>query len=89
MDSNLNALEAKVLAAVELIKELREENGRLDCLCGELETRGQELQEANDKLKRELDEARHSVVDVEMYEVKRKEIEDKVGGLLAQLEALG
>ncbi len=89
MDSNLNALEAKVLAAVELIKELREENGRLDCRCGELEARGQELQEANDKLKSELDEARHSAVDVEMYEVKRKEIEDKVGGLLAQLEALG
>lgn len=89
MDSNLNALEAKVLAAVDLIKELREENGRLASRSAELEGSVQELQEANDKLKSELDEARHSAADVEMYEVKRKEIEDKVGGLLQQLEALG
>ena len=89
MDTNLNALEAKVLAAVDLIKELREENGRLGTRCADLEASMQELQDENNKLKVDLDEARHSVVDVEMYEVKRKEIEDKVGGLLAQLEALG
>ncbi|MCP4571286.1 MAG: cell division protein ZapB [bacterium] len=89
MDSNLNALEAKVLAAVDLIKELREENERLGGRCTELEAGVQELQDDNDRLKVELDEARHSAADVEMYEVKRKEIEDKVGGLLEQLEALG
>jgi hypothetical protein len=89
MDSNLNALEAKVLAAVGLIKELREENGRLGSRCEELEVLVQELQETNDRLERELDEARQSTLNVEMYEAKRKEIEDKVGGLLEQLEALG
>ena len=89
MDSNLNALEAKVLEAVTLIKELREENGRLGSRCSDLEAGLQELQQENDRLKVELDEARHSVADVEMYEAKRKEIEDKVGGLLSQLEALG
>lgn len=89
MDSNLNALEAKVVEAVSLIKELREENGRLGSRCEELEVLVQELQETNDSLKRELDEVRHTAQNVEMYEAKRKEIEDKVGGLLEQLEALG
>jgi len=34
MDSNLNVLEAKVLEAVELIKELRGENRRLKSIPG-------------------------------------------------------
>ena len=89
MDSNLNALEAKVLEAVELIKELRGENRRLGGQCQELVARIEELEGANQKLEQELGEAGQNAADVEMYEVKRKEIEDKVGGLLAQLEALG
>ena len=48
-----------------------------------------ELEDTNGRLNHELDEARASVVDVEVYEEKRKEIEVKVGGLLQQLEALG
>jgi len=67
MESNLNILEAKVLEAINLIKE----------------------EDTNGRLNHELDEARASVVDVEVYEEKRKEIEVKVGGLLQQLEALG
>lgn len=89
MDSNLNALEAKVLQAVELIKELRRENSRLDEQCGELSARIQELEETDQRLKQDLVEARQQAADGEMYEAKRKEVEDKVGGLLAQLEALG
>ena len=89
MDSNLNALEAKVLEAVELIKELRGENRRLDGQCQELVARVEELEGANQKLEQELGEAGQNAADVEMYEVKRKELEDKVGGLLAQLEARG
>jgi len=89
MDNNLNVLEAKVLEAVELIKELRGENRRLDEQCQELTARVQELEAANQKLEQELGEAGQTAADVEMYEVKRKEIEDKVGGLLAQLESLG
>jgi predicted nucleic acid-binding Zn-ribbon protein len=89
MESNLNILEAKVLEAIKLIKELRGENERLSGRCEELETRIQELEDQNGRLNHELDEARSNVADVEVYEEKRKEIEVKVGGLLEQLEALG
>ena len=89
MDSNLNILEAKVLEAVALIKELRAENQRLSERCGELEAINAELEDADAKLKHELDEARQEAGTVEIYEQKRKEIEDKVGSLLLKLEALG
>jgi chaperonin cofactor prefoldin len=89
MDNNLNVLEAKVLEAVELIKELRGENRRLATECGELADRVQELESANQRMEQDLAEARRAAADSEMYEAKRKEVEDKVGGLLAQLEALG
>jgi len=88
MESNLNILEAKVLEAVKLIKELRGENERLNERCM-LETQNIELEEKFGRLNHELDEARNNVADVEVYEEKRKEIEVKVGGLLEQLEALG
>ncbi len=89
MDSNLNILEAKVLEAVALIKELRAENGRLSERCGELEAQNAELEDASRRLKHELDEARQEVESIEVYEQKRKEIEDKVGDLLQKLEAMG
>lgn len=89
MESNLNVLEAKVLEAIGLIKELRRENTRLSDRCGELEARGAELEQANVRMQHELAEAGRQAADVEVYETKRKEIEDKVGGLLQQLEALG
>lgn len=89
MESNLNVLEAKVLEAITLIKELRTENQRLDGRCKELEARVLELEDQNGRLNHELDAARETAADVEVYEEKRKEIEDKVGGLLQQLEALG
>ncbi len=89
MDSNLHVLEAKVLEAIGLIKDLRQENGSLKARCDELESRAAELEQANRKLEQELESARQEAVDLEAYEVKRKEIEDKVGGLLDQLEALG
>jgi chaperonin cofactor prefoldin len=89
MDSNLNVLEAKVLEAVELIKELRARNQELAAQCDELQARIQELESTNQRLEHDLGESRQATADVETYEAKRKEIEDKVGGLLAQLEALG
>lgn len=89
MESNLNVLEARVLEAIGLIKELRQENARLTGRCAELETRNAEIEQARERLQQELAETRQQAVDVEVYEAKRKEIEDKVGGLLEQLEALG
>ncbi len=96
MDNNLNILETKVLEAVELIKELRSENQRLSGRNSELEGQVTALEaqieglaEQNTNLNQELAEARQQAGTVEVYEEKRKEIEDKVGGLLAKLEALG
>ena len=89
MESNLTVLETKVLGAIKLIKELREENAGLKTQLEELEMRNLEFEEMNSKLNHQLDEVRQQAVDVEVYEEKRKEIESKVGGLLSQLEALG
>jgi len=96
MDNNLNTLETKVLEAVELIKELRSENQRLTGRNQELEGQAVALEaqidglaEQNTSLSHELAEASRQAGTVEVYEEKRKEIEDKVGGLLKKLEALG
>ena len=89
MDSNLDILEAKVIEAVGLIKELKAENARLGERCEELEASLAEFEAANNRLNSELEEARTDAGAVEVYEEKRKEIEDKVGGLLQKLEGLG
>jgi predicted nucleic acid-binding Zn-ribbon protein len=89
VDSNLNILEAKVLEAVALIKELRAENGRLSDRCGTLEASATEFEDAKRQLEHELGEARRQVGAAEVYEQKRKEIEDKVGDLIRKLEAMG
>ena len=89
VDSNLNLLETKVLEAVALIKELRAENLILKGRCGELEACTSDLEDAKGRLEHELDEVRQQVSTVEVYEQKRKEIEDKVGDLLQKLEAMG
>jgi predicted nuclease with TOPRIM domain len=89
MDNNFNILEAKVIEAVALIKELRAENGRLSERCDELAAQKTDLEDAGHRLKHELDEAHHSVGKVEVFELKRMEIEDKVGDLLQKLEAMG
>ena len=89
VDSNLNILEAKILEAVALIKELRAENGRLSTRCGELEASNAELEDGTRRLKHALDEASQQAGNIEVYEQKRKEIEDKVGDLLQKLESMG
>ena len=89
MDNNLNILEAKVLEAVGLIKELRAENQQLRDRCGDLGAQVEELEKANSRLSSELEEARQQAGSVEVYEEKRKEIEEKVGSLLEKLEGLG
>ena len=89
MESNLNNLETKVLGAIKLIKELREENAGLKTQLEDLEMRNLEFEEMNSKLNHQLDDVQQQAANVEVYEEKRKEIESKVGGLLEQLEALG
>jgi hypothetical protein len=89
MESNLNILEAKVLEAVALIKELRSENARLAGRCADLEAVNAEFVDAQNRLNQELGETRQQAETAEVYEQKRKEIEDKVGDLLQKLEAIG
>ena len=89
MDSNLDILEAKVIEAVGLIKDLKADNERLSGRCGELEAALQDLESVNDRLTAELEAARSDAGNIEVYEEKRKEIEDKVGDLLQKLEGLG
>ena len=55
----------------------------------EMEARLGGLEEETTRLNHELEEASQRAGTVEVYEEKRKEIEDKVGGLLEKLEALG
>lgn len=89
MDDNLHLLESKVLEAVGLIKELRAENARLSSRCGELAAQVADLEAGRERLAAELAGARASAGDVERFEEKRKEVEDRVGGLLEKLAALG
>ena len=89
MESNLNILEAKVLEAIQVIKQLRQENKGLQEQNGSLTSRCAELEERNARMSSELEEVGQRAGDLEVYEEKRKEVEAKVGGLLEQLEALG
>ena len=89
MEGNLNILEDKVLEAVILIKELRTENDRLKKTNQDLENRCAEVEEQNSFLNSKLEDANKTASEVEVYELKRKEIEDRVGGLLQKLEGLG
>lgn len=89
MDDNLQLLEQKVIEAVALIKDLKAENGRLAARCGDLAAQVADLEAGQERLNAELAGARASAGDVERYEEKRKEVEDRVGGLLQKLAALG
>jgi chromosome segregation ATPase len=89
MDDNLNLLENKVLEAVALIKDLRAENRRLTTQCDELAAQVGDLEASRARLAEELASASAVAGDVESYEEKRKEVEDRVGGLLQKLAALG
>lgn len=103
MDGNLNLLEQKIVEAVALIKELRTENQRLSSRCEVLSAQVQGLEaqveglEAQveglgtdrDRLAREMAAGSSVAGDIESYEEKRKEVEERVGGLLQKLAALG
>ena len=89
MDDNLNLLENKVVEAVALIKDLRDENRRLMARCEDLAAQVHDLESGRARLAEELASVSTVAGDVESYEEKRKEVEDRVGGLLQKLAALG
>ncbi len=87
-DDALQILEQKVLSAIERIKELRQENDRLLTQRSALEEEIASLRAEVDRAHAELEAARSQIAQFEQMEQKRKLIEEKVGGLLAKLEAL-
>jgi len=89
METSFAHLEEKVVEAVNLIKSLRAEKEDLQRRCDELENQCDELKDAKARLEEKLDENREAAMSVENYEEKRQLIEEKVGGLLEKLEALG
>jgi len=89
MDDNLQLLENRVLEAVALIKDLKAENVRLAARCADLAAQVADLEAGRERLAAELANAQASAGDLETYEAKRKEVEDRVGGLLQKLAALG
>jgi hypothetical protein len=89
METSFAHLEEKVVEAVNLIKSLRSEKDGLQNRCEELERRCEQLEAENARMEEELERSREAAVSVEQYEEKRRLIEEKVGGLLEKLEALG
>ena len=89
MEGNMTILEEKVVAAIDLIKSLRADLARLRAERDDLALRLDDVTEENVDLKRELGQVRRSVTDTEQFEVKRRAIEEKVGGLLEMLEGIG
>ena len=89
MDDQLARLEAKVLETIDTIQGLRHENGELKAQCAELEARSSDLERQKGDLENQLHEAHESMSQAEHFEEKRRLVEEKVGGLLSKLEALG
>jgi predicted nucleic acid-binding Zn-ribbon protein len=89
MDDHLSRLEAKVVEAIGLIQDLRQENGRLQDRCGELESELAEARAERERMRSQLEEASATAAQAEQFEQKRREIETKVSGLLEKLEAMG
>ncbi len=87
--SNFSHLEQKVAEAIELIKDLRSENSTLRQQREELQSRCETLETESVRMNRELEQTRQGAARSEHFEEKRREIEEKVGGLLEKLEALG
>lgn len=89
MESNFAQLEEKVLKAVRLIQELRAENSELQRKKSALQEQYEALQEDNQRLSRELEQSRLAAASAEQFAEKRRQIEEKVGGLLEKLEEIG
>lgn len=89
MENQLEKLEARVMEAIGLIKDLRLKNMQLDEQCNSLEERLGALSDERDMLQRKLDAVHEKVATADDFEAKRQLIEQKVGSLLEKLEAMG
>ncbi len=89
MDDSIGRLEGKVLEAIALIQNLRQENTQLRERCQTQESSADDLRATVARLQRELGDAQQTADQVTQFEEKRRIIEEKVGGLLEKLEAMG
>ena len=89
MEDQFAKLEAKVADAIELIKELRSENTRLQAQCRDLEHQVVELTDAGTRRQHDLAAAQDAAAQVTQFEAKRRLIEERVEGLLDKLAAMG
>ena len=89
MDDHLSRLEAKVVEAIDMIQELRRQNGELNQRCEELEGRLADVTSERDRLQAQLGEAQETAAAAERFEEQRRHIETRVSGLLEKLEAMG
>ena len=79
---SFDRLEERVASAISMITRLREENQGLMAKRQQLETRIEELQHRNLRLQEDLESSKKSSVDRKELEAKKKEIENRVEGLL-------
>jgi chromosome segregation ATPase len=89
MDDQIARLESKVLETIEIIQGLRQENHDLGSRVSDLEHQLQAAEEERNDLQRRLNDAQEMASRAELFEEKRRLVEQKVGGLLDKLEALG
>ncbi len=88
-DDSFSRLEEKVLRAVRMIQDLKTENTRLRQQREGLESEIVGLQQEQERLARELEDAHQAAATVERFEESRRIIEEKVGGLLEKLDQIG
>ena len=89
MEDFISRLENKVLTAIETIQTLRREKAQIEAERDALKQQLQDVTAERQRMQEELAEARQSASQVERFEEKRRIIEEKVGGLLDKLEAMG
>ena len=87
-EDSFGLLEEKVLTAVRRIQELKTENETLAAQRDELESRVEALNDRATRAETELSDARSQAATVDQMEDKRRQIEEKVGGLLDKLDSI-
>ncbi len=89
MEEQLTRLENKILETIDRMQELRRDNERLGAKCATMQERLRAIESENEGLRQQVDAAREAASQFDDLEAKKRLIEQKVGGLIAKLEAMG
>jgi len=87
-EDSFGLLEEKVLSAVRRIQELKTENETLTAQRNELASQVEALNDRASRAETELSDVRSQAATVDQMEDKRRQIEEKVGGLLDKLDSI-